>query len=80
MPDEIKRLRGELLVAYQLIRAQTIQICDLHSLVAPLIRALGHDLAESRQLWLAAMQTELDRERTDSLALIDEAIRRLKET
>ena len=77
-PNEIAKLRKELLLAYKLIRAQTIQICDLHSLVAPLIRALGTELAESRQRWLEAMTAELDRERSDSLALLDEVIRRLK--
>ena len=84
MPDEIKRLRKELLFAYQLIRNQTEQICDLHILVAPLIGALGPEyagleLGEARLQALETMQTALFQSKDDSLALVDEAIRRLKE-
>lgn len=80
MLDEIKRLRKELLVAYQMIRAQAVQICDLHMLVAPLIRALDRDLEAARLQRAKEMAAELSQERTDTLALIDEAIRRLRVT
>jgi hypothetical protein len=83
MPDEIKRLRQELLFAYQLIRDLTEQVCDLHILVAPLIGALdqehaGRDLGEARLRVALVMQEQLFQEKSASIGVVEQAIRRLK--
>jgi hypothetical protein len=83
MPDEIKRLRQELLFAYQMIRDLTEQVCDLHILVAPLIGALdqehaGRDLGEARLRVALVMQEQLFQEKSASIGVVEQAIRRLK--
>ena len=81
--NEVNRLRRELLIAYQMIRDLTEQVCDLHILVAPLIGALApeyadHDLGEARLKVSLAMQKQLFQEKSDSIGAVEEAIRRLK--
>lgn len=85
MLDDSK-INEHLKTAYGIIRQQTEQICDLHSLIVPLLRAL-HDPEYSHLTLLEAYQREqgkmlkqLTQSKTDSLALVDAAIRRLKES
>ena len=82
MNDEGK-LRESLLVAYGIIREQTEQICDLHSLIIPLLKALENDshksLRESNLRAQASMIRELTRSKSESLALVDQEIFRLTE-
>jgi hypothetical protein len=82
MPD-IEKLKESLVAAYGIIRQQTEQICDLQSLLFSLIDAL--DPKYSRLplgvAYLRAQEAKLDdlvRSKRDSLALVDEAIRRLR--
>jgi hypothetical protein len=82
--NEINKLRNELIIAYQMIRDLTEQVCDLHILVAPLIGALApeyadRDLGEARLQVASAMQELLFQEKSDSIDAVEEAIRRLKE-
>jgi hypothetical protein len=80
---ENKQLKDALLTAYGMIRQQTEQICDLHLLFVPLIHALDPKYSRVRlgEAYLREQVIRLDglsRSKTDSLALVDEAIRRLK--
>jgi hypothetical protein len=80
-----KKLRESLLVAYGIIRQQTELICDLQSLLLPLVDALDPKYSDVPLgvAYLRAQAIKLDvllRSKTDSLALVDEAIRRLRET
>ena len=80
-----KKLRESLLVAYGIIRQQTELICDIQSLLLPLVDALDpkYSGVAPRVAYLAAQEAKLDvlvQSKTDSLALVDEAIRRLRET
>jgi hypothetical protein len=81
---KIEKLRESLLVAYGIIRQQTEQICDLHMLIVPLIDATAPKYARLPLgvAYLQAQAAKMDdlvRSKTDSLALVDEAIRRLRE-
>ena len=83
MPDTDK-LKESLFVAYGIIRQQTELICDIQSLLLPLVEALDpkYSGVELRVAYLGAQESKLDvllQSKTDSLALVDEAIRRLKE-
>lgn len=83
MPES-EKLRESLLVAYGIIRQQTELICDLQSLLLPLVDALDpkYSAVGLRVAYLAAQEAKLDvlvQSKTDSLALVDEAIRRLRE-
>ena len=79
MPDE-KNLLGSLLAAYGIIRQQTEQICDLYILLVPLVDALDPKLRKAYLHCQSLRQRELVELKRDSVALVDEAIRRLKET
>jgi hypothetical protein len=83
--SEDGKLKESLLIAYGIIRQQTEQICDLHSLLYPLIDALDPKYSRLTlgKAYLQVQAIKLDdlrRSRIDSLALVDEAIRRLKES
>jgi hypothetical protein len=78
------KMKEYLFVAYGIIRQQTEQICDLQSLVVPLILALepkysDWTLREAYRRVQELKLQELSRSKIDSLALVDEAIRRLKD-
>lgn len=82
MPSEIEDLRSGLLAAYAIIRQQTEQICDLHILIIPLIKALDDEDLSLGEAYLREQELsgdELIRSKTDSLAVVDEAIRKLQQ-
>jgi hypothetical protein len=80
MDSDKERLQEGLLKAYEMIRDQADVICDLMNLLAPLIQALD----ASPQLGKAYQQKQKDglnesiRLKRDSLAVVDDAIQRLK--
>jgi hypothetical protein len=76
--------KEELITAYELIRDLTVQVADLTLLVTPLVRALDpkHDRQPLRFGYLLEQQRigdELIQLKTDSVAAIENVIRRLKE-
>jgi hypothetical protein len=81
VPSEIEELREGLLAAYAIIRQQTEQICDLHILIVPLIKALDDDEVSLGEAYLRQQGLdgdELIQSKTESLAVVDQAIRRLR--
>lgn len=80
-----KKLRESLLIAYGIIRQQTEQICDLHILFIPLLKALEPEYAYLNSLLAAYREAQvregpaLIQSKDASLALVDQAIRHLKE-
>jgi hypothetical protein len=79
--SDTRRLQEGLLRAYQMIRSQAEVICDLMNLVAPLVKAL--DAAPKLgQAYLREQNTSLNestRLKIESLAVVDDAIRRLRD-
>jgi hypothetical protein len=79
--SDAQRLQEGLLKAYEMIRSQSEVICDLMNLVAPLVKAL--DAApELGRAYLREQNTSLNEAtqlKTESLAVVDDAIRRLKD-
>jgi hypothetical protein len=83
MPES-EILRQSLLKAYDLIRGNTETICDMSMLLAPLLRSLEpeYEHLSPRSAYLqcqAEMLNELLSTKKQSLAFVDDAIRRLKE-
>jgi hypothetical protein len=78
---DTKQLQEGLLKAYEMIRSQAEVICDLMNLVAPLVKAL--DAApELGQAYLQEQGVSLNEStqlKIESLAVVDDAIRRLKD-
>jgi hypothetical protein len=77
-----EKLRDSLLFAYGVIRQQEDLIYSLMALTTPLVKCLGQydrRLAEMYRQAMKANQRKIFQERKDGFALIDEAIRRLKE-
>jgi hypothetical protein len=79
MPNELK-LTKSLIVAYEMIRANTETMCDLTMILTPLVKALEHEpLGRVYLKKQTDMMNELIQLKCDSLAAIDEEIQRLKD-
>jgi hypothetical protein len=76
------KLKDSLLLAYGVVREQEDLIYSLMALVTPLVKCLGqydHRLADLYLQEAKATERKIFQARDDALAVIDEAIRRLKE-
>jgi hypothetical protein len=77
-----EKLKASLLLAYGIIREQEDLIYSLMALTTPLVKCLGqydHRLADMYAHAMKETQREIFQRRDDGLAVIDEAVRRLKE-
>ncbi|MGA2876099.1 MAG: hypothetical protein ABSE82_11250 [Nitrososphaerales archaeon] len=80
--DQTEKLRSSLLLAYGIIREQEDTIYTLTALVTPLVKCLAqydHHLADLYSRTAKTTERRVFQKRDDALAVIDEAVRRLKE-
>jgi hypothetical protein len=80
--DQTEELKNSLLLAYGILREQEDMVYSLTALVAPLVKCLGQydlQLAEIYAHEAEATERKIFQKRDDALAVIDEAVRRLKE-
>ncbi len=77
-----EKLKASLLLAYGIIREQEDLIYSLMALTTPLVKCLDQYDQRLAALYNQAMkktQRQIFQKRTDGFAVIDEAVRRLKE-
>jgi hypothetical protein len=80
--DQTKELKDSLLLAYGIIREQEDMLYTLTALVTPLVKCVGQydrRLADLYSRTAKKTERRVFQKRNDALAVIDEAIRRLKE-
>ena len=85
--NEIKGLRESLLTAFQMIRQKTALVCDLATVLSPLVKAVVHEdeeeygdlsLGEAYRKCADELAEEQNQIRLETLKPIDAAILRLK--